>query len=263
MSLFTLITIGFFTSVLIMCIAWLACVRLKNAGWVDVVWAYSIGLLSIGYFFLSDISAISPLGLGLIMIWSSRLGSHLAIRIATEPEDGRYLELKRKWGGPKSPKLFGFFMIQALAAFLFSLPALIAIRNTDGAWSSNEWIAVTIAAIAIIGESISDWQLKTFKTIPSNKGKVCKNGLWRYSRHPNYFFEWIFWFSFVAVSFHTSAVWTLLAAPAIMLFLVLKVTGIPPTEAQAIRKRGDLYKQYQKETSAFVPWFPKSKSSQS
>ncbi|MEQ9824479.1 MAG: DUF1295 domain-containing protein [Puniceicoccaceae bacterium] len=252
---------GALTAFAIMIIAWIVCVRIHNAAWVDVVWAYSIGVLSLGYFLILGMP-IGPqlLGFVLIAIWSLRLGTHLLIRIATEPEDGRYQEIKKQWGGERSPKLFGFFMIQAAAAFFFSIPPLLAMHSAKSAWSANDWIAVVIAIIAISGETLADRQLRRFKANPKNQGKVCKSGLWRYSRHPNYFFEWIFWLAFPSITWGSSAFFPALAAPLIMLFLILKMTGIPPTEAQAIRKRGESYRQYQRETSAFFPWFPKSET---
>jgi steroid 5-alpha reductase family enzyme len=244
-------------SVLVMVLTWLVCIWIGNAGWVDVVWAYTIGALSLLHYLTTPADSRSWLGLVFILVWSIRLGTHLAIRIASEPEDGRYQAIKAKWGGPQSPKFFGFFMIQAAAAWVFSLPPLLAIR----AGIPNEWLAVAlgimIAAIALLGEAVADAQLKAFKNNPANKGQVCKAGLWRYSRHPNYFFEWLFWWSFAALSWGSALLAPALVFPVIMLFLILKMTGIPPTEAQAIRKRGELYRQYQRETSAFFPWFPK------
>ncbi len=244
-----------------MLITWRICVLLRNGGWVDVVWAYSIGVLSLGYYFLNDRpSGASALGLWLILLWSLRLGSHLAHRIATEPEDGRYQELKKIWGGLESPMMFGFFMIQATASFLFSLPPLLSMRHADPHWGIHDLIAITIAILALSGETIADQQLKRFKSQPHNQKAVCKVGLWRYSRHPNYFFEWLFWVAFPAAAWASPAFYPTAAAPLIMLFLVLKFSGIPPTEAQAIRKRGEAYREYQRETSAFFPWFPKKNS---
>jgi steroid 5-alpha reductase family enzyme len=257
MTLSLIILTGFLLSIAIMSLSWVICGILGKSGWVDVVWAFTIGLLSLAYYFMTPQAPLSVLPLALIALWSLRLGSHLFIRVSKEREDGRYEALKAKWKGHYSITMFGFYMMQAAAAFLFSLPPLIAMANTDGHWGWNEALAIVIALIAIAGETLADHQLKRFKQNPDHEGQVCKVGLWRYSRHPNYFFEWVFWLSFPMVAASTTAFFTLLLAPATMLVLVLKVTGIPPTEAQAIRKRGDLYRQYQRETSAFIPWFPK------
>ncbi len=256
MSFLELAVIGLIAAIVIMTITYFLCLAIDNAGWVDVVWAFSIGGLSLFYFIIDGSNGYSWLPLAIILAWSIRLGSHLFVRIATEPEDGRYKAIEQKWGGRKSPMFFGFFMIQAAAAFVFSLPVLLAMRNASSVIGLIEILAIVVAMASIIGESIADHQLKSFKKFPNNHSEVCKEGLWRYSRHPNYFFEWTYWISYAVILAGTDAFYLSLLFPAIMLFLVLKVTGIPPTEAQAIRKRGDLYRQYQNETSAFFPWFP-------
>lgn len=258
MNLLQQLALGFLLSAIIMTVTWVVCIRLNNGGWVDVVWAYTIGALATLYQLLGPQPWQANLGWLLTLAWSLRLGTHLAKRIAREPEDGRYQDLKKKWGGLKSPKMAGFFGIQATAAFLFAIPALIAIRYGSEGWSAFHTFAALIAAVAIIGESIADSQLKTFKQKTTDPLAVCKVGLWRYSRHPNYFFEWIHWLAYPLLVVHSISFWPMLLAPITMLFLVTKMTGIPPTEAQALRKRGDRYRQYQNETSAFFPWFPKT-----
>jgi steroid 5-alpha reductase family enzyme len=117
--------------------------------------------------------------------------------------------------------------------------------------------ALFIGALAVVGESIADGQLARFRADPANRGRTCREGLWRYSRHPNYFFEWIHWWAYVPLA-ASSAWWpATLAGPALMLFFILYVTGIPPTEERALLSRGDDYREYQRTTSAFFPWFPR------
>jgi steroid 5-alpha reductase family enzyme len=99
--------------------------------------------------------------------------------------------------------------------------------------------------------------LNAFKNDPTNKGKVCRVGLWNYSRHPNYFFEWLIWMAYLIFALASDGGWIAVFAPAIMLYLLLRVTGIPLTEENAIKSKGDLYREYQRTTSAFVPWFRK------
>ncbi len=251
---------GWFSIAMIMTItfrfAWLR----NNAGIVDVVWTYSIGILGIYY------ALAGPLGFGirqtvvllLVLFWSIRLGAYLWIRIANEEEDGRYKSLKNAWKDNLKKKLFIFFQMQAIADSLLSIAILIAILNPSPFGSFTDYAGIAIALIAIIGESISDKQLHSFRTKSENKGKTCRNGLWRYSRHPNYFFEWLYWWSFPLLAYGSSSWMLALISPIALLYLILKVTGIPPTEAQAILKRGDDYKSYQKETSAFFPWFYKN-----
>lgn len=244
-------------AILIMILTWVISIRTDKPSWVDAVWAYAIGALSLFLFGLNWADGPSWLPLLIVVGWSLRLGTHLSVRIASSHEDGRYTTLKKDWGGVKSPMMFGFFMIQAAAAFIFALPAYFAMKHTPAEWGILHLLAILWAIMALGGETLADAQLKRFAKVPENKGQVCKKGLWRYSRHPNYFFEWLFWFSFPILTWGTPGFIPTLVIPFIMLFLVTRMTGIPPTEAQALLKRGDRYRDYQKETSAFFPWFPR------
>ena len=125
----------------------------------------------------------------------------------------------------------------------------------------DDFVAIAVWVIAIAGESIADRQLDNFRNNPSNKGQVCKDGLWYYSRHPNYFFEWLHWWTYVLFAITYPLGWLSILAPALMLFFILKVTGIPPTEKQALKSRGERYREYQRTTNAFFPWFPKTQAS--
>jgi len=115
--------------------------------------------------------------------------------------------------------------------------------------------------IAISGEALADAQLAAFKRHAANRGRVCDAGLWRYSRHPNYFFEWLIWMAYAVFAFPSPYGYLALIIPAVMLFFLFKVTGIPATEEQSLRSRGDKYREYQRTTSRFVPWFPKGAES--
>ena len=126
-----------------------------------------------------------------------------------------------------------------------------------GPFDLGDAVGLLIWTISVLGESIADAQLARFRSNPANRGKTCRIGLWNYSRHPNYFFEWLHWWSYVAIAWSAPYGWTTLLAPALMWFFLFKVTGIPATEAQAVISRGDDYKLYQQTTSVFVPWFPK------
>ncbi len=120
-----------------------------------------------------------------------------------------------------------------------------------------EFGGAAIWLIAVIGESTADYQLKKFKADPANKGKICDRGLWYYSRHPNYFFEWLIWVAYFLFAAGAPGGWITIYCPLLMLLFLTKITGIPPTEAQSLKSRGDAYRDYQRRTSAFVPWFPR------
>jgi steroid 5-alpha reductase family enzyme len=146
-------------------------------------------------------------------------------------------------------------MIQgALNAFL-SLPFLFACVNGDPLLRTIEIVGVFVFVVSLVGESAADSSLNAFRERPDSRGRVCRDGLWRYSRHPNYFFEWLIWCAFALVA--SAAPWGFVAwsAPALMLYFLFRITGIPATEEQALRSRGDAYREYQRTTSVFVPWF--------
>ena len=145
---------------------------------------------------------------------------------------------------------------QALLAWFFSLAFWLAMRRS-GPMDLWDLFGISIWLISVAGETTADSQLARFRANSSNRGTTCRSGLWKYSRHPNYFFEWLHWWTYVAIAWTSPLGWMTLCAPALMLFFLLKVTGIPATEAQALISRGDDYRKYQQTTSMFIPWFPK------
>ncbi len=243
----------------LMLVLWAIHLPLRNAAIVDVGWAGGTGLLGV-YYGLKCGGYPPRAGLVALMagVWGLRLALYLFVtRVAGQPEEGRYAELRRKWGGRIALKFLAFFQAQALLCILLSVPFLIAAANPSPRLSPLEWAGLLLWLVAWVGETAADWQLHRFKSDPANRGKTCRAGLWRYSRHPNYFFEWLIWAAFAMFCLGSPHGWVALAAPALMLFFLFRVTGIPATEAQALRTRGEDYRRYQQTTSAFVPWFPK------
>jgi steroid 5-alpha reductase family enzyme len=242
----------------LMFILWLLHFPLRNAAIVDVGWVMGIALLAmiyavhgVGYWRRTLFLAL------MVLIWALRLGFHLLFtRVNGQQEEGRYVELRRKWGSHIGLKFLLFFEAQALLCGVLSLPFLVAMHDpSKGSPDSENWGAA-IWAIAFLGEMIADAQLKRFKQNPQNKKRVCNIGLWRYSRHPNYFFEFLIWVSFAIVALPAQYGYLGLMAPALILYLLFRVSGIPATEEQAIRSKGEAYRKYQQSTSAFIPWFP-------
>lgn len=244
----------------LMALLWALHFPLKNAAIVDVGW--TLGLVLIAWLYAwqgPGLTLRRQLLAAMVGAWGLRLASHLLFaRILGQEEEGRYRELRRRWKNNIGAKFFLFFQFQALLDVFLSLPFLLAALNPAPKISALEWGGVGLAAISILGESLADWQLARFKSEPRQRGKTCQVGLWRYSRHPNYFFEWLIWCAYFLFAIGSPYGYLSIFCPLFMLYLLLRVTGIPATEAQALRSRGEEYRRYQKTTSAFVPWFRKA-----
>ena len=232
--------------------------RSGNAGLVDVAWSAGFSVVAaLAAALGSGWPARRFLIAAMTAAWSLRLAVYLYGRVVGHAEDGRYVELKRRWGAQVNRKMFEFFQFQALLVVALSAPLLVAASNPAPGLHPPEWAAAALFAIALGGEAVADAQLARFKAAGGGPGRVCDVGLWRYSRHPNYFFEWLVWVSYFAFAAASpGGLWTLYC-PALMLYFLFRVTGIPATEEQALRTKGDAYREYQRRTSAFVPWFPR------
>lgn len=259
MTGFELFFAGWALAALLMLLAWVAQWRMTDAGIVDFTWAASLGLLALGYALLVD---GEPLRRWLVAImvggWSFRLASHILFdRVIGKPEDSRYQELRAHWHQRTQLKFFGFFQAQALLTAVFAIPFLVVARTPEPLPLLAIIAAGLVWLLAIGGEALADRQLAAWRSNPANQGRTCRAGLWRYSRHPNYFFEWLHWWCYPLLAWGSSEWWLTMLGPALMLYTLLKVTGIPYTEQQALASRGDDYRAYQRSTSAFIPWFPK------
>lgn len=230
--------------------------RRANAGIVDVLWAAGVGGSAVLLAITGSGAPWTRLLLAVLGgLWGSRLAVHLWRRVRGEPEDGRYRNLRAHWRGSQW-KFFAFFQFQALLVVLFALPFVAVARNPhlSGGWLSA---AAAIWLLSVIGEAIADAQLAGFRNNPANKGRTCREGLWRYSRHPNYFFEWLHWFAYVCLAVGSPIAWLAWSGPLVMYVFLRWISGVPYTEAQALRSRGDDYRDYQRSTPMLTPWFPK------
>jgi steroid 5-alpha reductase family enzyme len=242
-----------------MTVLWLIEVARNDASVVDVGWSAGLGVLAIFFAITSDGDPPRRWLVGVLAaLWSFRLAGYLLFnRVIGKEEDGRYQNLRKRWGGRAHFYFFFFFQAQALLDVLFGIPLLIAMTAPRPDLDPWDFAGAAVLLVAVFGEMIADGQLARFRRDPGNRGKVCDVGLWRYSRHPNYFFEWLHWWAYVLFAVGHAYWWGTLFAPALMLYFLFYVTGIPATEAHALRSRGDAYRRYQRTTSVFIPWFPK------
>jgi len=244
----------------LMLLLWLIHLPMKNAAIVDAGWAGGLVVLAVFYAAAGGGYAVHGwLMAAMVSVWGLRLALYLLLtRVIGHPEEGRYQELRRKWKTGIPLKFLAFFECQALLCVVLSAPFLLSAINPAQRLSPLEYAGSGLWVIAIIGESAADSQLSRFKSDPANRGKLCTVGLWNYSRHPNYFFESLIWMAYALFALASPWGWIGLLSPLLILYFLLKVTGIPATEAHALRSKGDAYRRYQQTTSMFIPWFPKS-----
>ena len=259
MTGFAFFLAGWALAALLMVAAWAWQWRTRDAGVVDFAWATGLGILAVGYALLGDGDSLRR---GLVAVlaggWSFRLAGYiLRNRLIGKPEDGRYQRLRAHWREHTQLKFFAFFQAQALLTAVFAVPFLVVALAPERPPLGALIAAVVIWLAAVSGETRADRQLAVWRADPTHRGRTCRTGLWRYSRHPNYFFEWLHWWSYPLLAWGAPAWWLTLLGPALMLYTLLKVTGIPYTEQQALASRGDDYRAYQRSTSAFIPWWPK------
>jgi len=240
-------------------LGWVYARKINNYSWVDAFWAIGIGITAVFWLAFGDWSLKHSIAAGMVGLWSLRLGGHLQKRIRKHhpSEDARYTKLREAWKGNVASRFFWFFQAQALSVIILAIPFLIIARDQDTTWGLWETIGLIVWITGILGESIADSQMAAFKHENHSSSAVCQSGLWYYSRHPNYFFEAVIWIGFYLYACGSPWGWATIHAPALITYLLLFVTGIPPTEAGAVIRKGDAYRRYQKSTSAFIPWFPK------
>jgi steroid 5-alpha reductase family enzyme len=253
-------------------LAYLLCLKTDNATWADVAWGSSLPLITLlTTWFLRGSLPFNPLTLTLIALPTLmylRLGAYILWRVLTHPEkeDPRYTRFKEQvkdnvplglaWAYGLQATLM-LVMMTPWVVYISQNPRLLYIGNTQA------WGCIALLLLGFIGETIADGQLTRFKhqqanLSPEQRQAVCDTGLWGFSRHPNYFFQWVFWCGIAGLGFLSPLGWWSVLPPLVMLYFLVYGTGIKPTEALAVERKGDAYRDYQRRVSPFVPWWPKA-----
>jgi steroid 5-alpha reductase family enzyme len=237
--------------------------HMGNGGWADVFWTYGTGLTC-------AVAALVPMPSGtdiswrqwlvgsLVAVWSIRLGTYVAMRVARGKEDIRYAAIRRDWGRNFQRKMFGLLIVQAPVSAVLAIAILFAAHQPDQRFRPSDIAGLLILIGAAVGEAIADVQMTRFKANLANHGKVCDRGLWAWSRHPNYFFETLIWVAFPVMGLSLARPWSLLSigAPFVMFLLIRYVSGVPPLEAAMLGSKGDAYRRYQQRVAVMLPWRP-------
>lgn len=235
---------------------WLVSLKRNNVTLVDTLWAiFFLSSAILTFIFFSTQSTRACLLLSLVILWSCRLSMYLHLRNHNKPEDLRYQAIReRNEPNFKIKSVYLVFMLQAVLAWIISLPIHAGMLATS-ALNVADYIGLGLWLIGMLFQVLGDTQLMRFKSNPSNARKVLNTGVWRYTRHPNYFGEACIWFGYGFIAIGASALWTIFS-PILMTFLLVKITGVKLLEADIGKRRPD-YLQYIKNTSAFIPWLPK------
>lgn len=244
--------------------AWVFQRRVGDSGWIDVFWTFGTGAVGVAAAALPFAETDGPsarqvLVAAIVALWSLRLGSYIAARVAkATSEDARYRHFRDVWGDRYQATLYRFVMPQAAVSAILCVSIHVAAHRATPGLDLRDLAGAAILLLAIGGEALADRQLARFKAANPAKGAICDVGLWRWSRHPNYFFEWFGWLAYPVIAFDAAApvTWLTLLAPAAMYVVLRHLTGVKPLEATMLASRGDAYRRYQARTSAFVPLPP-------
>lgn len=241
----------------VMALAWLVQHKTGNTGWIDTVWTFGLGLLGAG-------AALSPAGFetsgrgwliaGLMVLWALRLGLHIAHRSSSIGTDPRYEALRAEWGADAPKRMFVLLQKQALVSIPLAVTIYLAAHNPTELWRVLDIAAVALFLAAAGGEALADHQLRVFRNSNPPRQAVCDQGLWAWSRHPNYFFQWLMWVAIALLAIGPWLLgWVALAGPVVMYWLLTRISGVPPLEEHMLQTRGTAFEAYQKRTSPFFP----------
>ena len=244
-----------------MTVGWIFSVLRHNVTIVDSLWGVGFVLVAgVTFWTGNGFGGRSLLILMLTAAWGLRLAGYLTWRNWGQPEDHRYGQWREKSGqGFWFVSLFKVFWLQALFLWFISLVLQKAQLSTEPSrFTALDILGAVVWAAGFVFESVGDWQLARFKADPKNRGRVMDQGLWAWSRHPNYFGEFLIWWGFFLVALATPGGWWTVVSPVIISLVLLKMTGVPLTEA-ALKTRRPGYAEYIEKTSTFFPRPPRKK----
>lgn len=244
----------------VMAAAWAWQKHVHDIGWVDVFWTFGTAASGLALAWATGRGPIPRrlLVSAIVGVWAWRLGLYVAVRVARSPhEDGRYQALREDWGGALQPRLFGFLQVQAVVSAILAMAVALAANRPDPALGLGDLAGLGVGLAALAGEALADRQLAVFRRDLANAGRICSTGLWGWSRHPNYLFEWLGWFAYPAMAIDGTGAypqgWLALLAPAVMFAVLRFGTGVPPLEAHMRRTRGPAFHAYSDRVPVFLP----------
>ena len=244
---------------ILMVLLWLLSLPIKNAGIIDIFWGIGFVIIAWIAFVLTPQGYLPRkflLGI-LVTIWGLRLAIHIGIRNLGKPEDFRYA----KWRSENGPRWWWFsliqvFLLQGFLMWIISAPVIAAMTSGFPAiLTPLDWLGTLLWLVGFLFEAIADAHLMVFKANRSNEGRLLTHGLWKYSRHPNYFGEAVLWWGFYLIALAGGKGWTIFS-PVVMTYLLTKVSGVALLERMMQQKPG--YEDYMRKTSAFLPWLPRA-----
>jgi len=229
----------------------------KDNSIVDIAWGLGFILVALLTFFLEKEFAVRHILVTvLVLIWGTRLAVHVFIRNKGRGEDFRYAQWRREWGKWFLLRsFFQIFMLQGFLLLIIAYPLILTNHSSKEGISYLDLVGVVLWITGFFFEAVGDFQLSRFKRDPGNRGKIMKSGMWKYTRHPNYFGEAVMWWGVFLIALSVRLGWTAIISPFLITFLLLRVSGVTMLEKKYAGNAE--FEEYAKKTSAFFPWLPK------
>ncbi len=239
-----------------MTVWWLIASLLKDMSLVDIAWGPAFVLVAWFMLYLSNTAAPTQLlATLLVTIWGIRLAMHIGSRKIGAPEDWRYARWRKQWKWVKTKSFFYVFLLQGFLVLLLSLPIILINMHAGPYFHWLAFVGLLVWLKGFMWEVLGDWQLTQHLRLKRNHGKLLTKGLRKYTRHPNYFGEATLWWG-IGLMAASMGQWIALLSPALLTFLLIRVSGVPLIEERHAKKKG--WDRYKKKTSMFIPWLPKA-----